>query len=73
MLFLKNSMLVPDFAQTLSAKEISSRIRNPEILSLVPVLLQALNDPTQWTRRALSDLMRKWRDSNRYDPRKGMA
>lgn len=36
----------------------NSVIKNPEILTLVPVLLAALNDPTTHTKRALQDLMR---------------
>lgn len=45
-------------ASRAALKQIGSVIRNPEILTLVPVLLAALNDPTVHTKRALQDLMR---------------
>ena len=45
-------------ASRAALRQISSVIKNPEILTLVPVLLAALNDPTMHTKRALQDLMR---------------
>lgn len=45
-------------ASRAALKQIGSVVRNPEILTLVPVLLAALNDPTMHTKRALQDLMR---------------
>jgi HEAT repeat protein len=45
-------------AAKVALKLIGSTIRNPEILSLAPVLLAALNDPATHTKRALQDLMR---------------
>jgi len=38
--------------------QIASVIKNPEILSLAPVLLAALTDPAVHTKKALQDLMR---------------
>ena len=45
-------------ASRAALKQIGSVIKAPEILTLVPVLLAALNDPATHTKRALQDLMR---------------